>query len=305
MNSTDNPQLDKTGAPYRNSNSEQQDAHERPPPEETDAFIVKKSSNNTYARRPSYREPVTHVKNRSLFELLFGSCFGDSRTQLTVDELVPFYEIKADANNYFDNKYTGYDDIFREMWRILTGGQLEEVENEGWKKYGFQNQNPRSDFRGGGLLSLKQLMYFIKNNPQEIPEMSNEANSFLFAVSSINITYFLIKYYHLSEHLIYSKDKNEICSRVALKSFCSLLLRDENIMDKIHGLLLNDLYSTWQILRQRIPRLNLLDFNLALNVIKDKYMKATKDHIFDDFATLKRYYLKKEVKLPSKRQSFS
>lgn len=31
-----------------------------------------------------------------------------------------------------------------------------------WKSYGFQNKNPRSDFRGGGFYALKNLLYFTK-----------------------------------------------------------------------------------------------------------------------------------------------
>ena len=35
-----------------------------------------------------------------------------------------------------------------------------DLKYEGWKDYGFQNENPRTDFRGSGILGLKQLIYF-------------------------------------------------------------------------------------------------------------------------------------------------
>lgn len=46
--------------------------------------------------------------------------------------------------------------ILAELWEILTNSEMdkEDFKNEEWVKYGFQNKNPCSDFRGGGVLSL-------------------------------------------------------------------------------------------------------------------------------------------------------
>ena len=273
--------------------------------EEADSFLPKKHIDIKTGKRPSYREPLTHLKNRSFIEVLFGSCFGEFGTQLTIDELVPYYDLKNDANTFFDNKCKDYDDFLREMWADLTGETIEEIENEGWKNFGFQNNNPRSDFRGGGLLSLKQLAYFIKTNKDRIEGLSSDNSTFLFAVSSINITYFLIKYFHLSNDLIFAKDKKIICSRVALKTFCSVLRVDKNILNKIHGLLLLDLYNTWEELRKKVAGLTLMDFNLALNTVKERMVKATKGHIYDDYESFREYYLKQEVILPNRKASYS
>jgi len=272
---------------------------------EEDSFLKKQLQQAQRGRKRSLREPVTHLKNKSFFEVVFGACFEDFGTQLTIEELVAFYDLKDDANNYFDNKCQDYDELLREMWFALKGERLEDVENDEWKNYGFQNRNPRSDFRGGGLLSLKQLLYFVKSNKEEALEMSQKSEEFLFAVSSINITYFLIKYYHLSNHLIFSKDKKEICSRVALKTFCSLLRVDQNIMNKIHGVLLEDLYKIWGDIKKKIPGLTLMDFNMALNLVKSKFMKVTKSNSFDSFSQFKSYYTKLETVLPSRKASFS
>jgi len=300
MNSTIHPSdTTKPGEPTSNSNEKGQYD------EEADSFLPRKNIDLTTRKRPSFREPITHLKNKSFIEVIFGSCFGDFGTQLSVDELVPFYDLKHDANKYFDNKCKDYDDLLREMWTDLTGNTLEEIENEGWKNYGFQNSNPRSDFRGGALLSLKQLLYFVKTNKDKIETLSSDTSSFLFAVSSINVTYFLIKYYHLSNDLVYSKDKKIICSRVALKTFCSVLRVDKNILNKIHGLLLNDLHSVWQDLRKKIPGLTLMDFNMALNIVKEKMFRLTKSHIYDSYEGFREIYLRLETVLPDRKASYS
>jgi hypothetical protein len=58
-----------------------------------------------------------------------------------------------------------------------------------WKEIGFQNQNPRTDFRGGGLLSLNCLKYFVKKYPDVFKQMLiSESRSFYIALSSINVT---------------------------------------------------------------------------------------------------------------------
>jgi len=272
---------------------------------ETDSFLKKQLKQAQGGRRRSLREPITHLKNKTFFEVVFGACFEDFGTQLTIEELVPFYDLKDDANTYFDNKCPDYDEILRDMWLVLKGERLEEVENDGWKSYGFQNRNPRSDFRGGGLLSLKQLVYFVKSNKEKALEMSQKNEEFLFAVSSINITYFLIKYYHLSNNLIFSKDKKEICSRVALKTFCSMLRVDQNVLNKIHGLLLEDLYGVWGDIKKKVPGLTLMDFNMALNLVKSKFVRLTKSNSFDSFSQLKSFYTKLETVLPTRKASFS
>ena len=77
-----------------------------------------------------YREPETHLKNRSFFNKYFGSCFGDIRTVITYDELIQFYKLKQDANTTFDPKSTEYDELFRDIWKALTDEHIEEIQNE-------------------------------------------------------------------------------------------------------------------------------------------------------------------------------
>ena len=38
-----------------------------------------------------------------------------------------------------------------------------DLKDDKWKKYGFQSKNPRTDFRGAGILGVLNLTYFAKN----------------------------------------------------------------------------------------------------------------------------------------------
>lgn len=72
-----------------------------------------------------------------------------------------------------------------------------------WKVIGFQSPNPRTDFRGGGHLSLLCILYlheFYKSDFDAMSETTNDENNvmWLTAISSINITYFLIWFLHMT-----------------------------------------------------------------------------------------------------------
>lgn len=271
---------------------------------EEEKYFLEESGITDNTKESLYREPLTHIKNRSPVEGILGTCFGDFNAKLTNSQLELFYKLKEDANVLFDAKCTDYDDLFRELWDLLTDKEpLEKLENNKWKDFGFQNANPRSDMRGGGLMSLKQLLSYVKQRPEKVKEMVDPANDFFFAVSSINVTYFLFRYYHMSDLLVYEKDWKEICSRIALKTFCTVLEADNHAFDKIHALLLEDLFATWLEVRKTLPNATILDFNLAQEAVKERYRKATMKKVFEDLDTLKVYYKKKKGQIPAVKSS--
>jgi len=76
--------------------------------------------------------------------------------------------------------------------------------NDTWKDIGFQGKNPRTDFRGGGHLSLLCLIYFVQNYKREFTEMARvtkdeEEKMWLTAISSINVTHHLIIYLYMND----------------------------------------------------------------------------------------------------------
>jgi len=182
---------------------------------------------------------------------------------------------------------------------------LQEIPNEKWKEFGFQNSNPRSDFRAGGVLALRQLTSFAKNHGKRIKFMISPSNEFFLAISSIYITHFLETYYHVCSQETPLKGRKELCSRIALKSFCRILNRDIEAWDMIHHMLLNDLYDTWQRIRKNVPGVTLLDFGMAQDLIKKKLRKATKNYSFTSFDQLREVYEKTIIPEPTKRPSLT
>ncbi len=94
-------------------------------------------------------------------------------------------------------------------------------------RLGFQGQYPETDFRGGGILSLQLILRFLRRNRPLVQVMEQDRSGFFFAITAINIAFYLKKYFHLADFLVAGKDLNVYCNRRALKNFCKLLVDNE------------------------------------------------------------------------------
>ncbi|RQM11586.1 hypothetical protein B5M09_006111 [Aphanomyces astaci] len=64
-----------------------------------------------------------------------------------------------------------YESMLHHLWTALaevTDATSFEREGEGWMAIGFQRINPDTDFRGGGLLALKCLVYACNMHPEKM-----------------------------------------------------------------------------------------------------------------------------------------
>ena len=230
-------------------------------------------------------EPQTHVKNKSFASRYYCKCCSNERrTRLTTQELIRFYSLKAECNLLFDPEEEEHNLLVNDLWCALTGEPaLDDIPNEQWKQFGFQNRDPRTDFRGSGVAGLKMLVNYARDYPSMIKCMSNPNDDFLFAVSSINVTYFLLKYFHLADFLEYERDKEELGSRKALKNFCVILSKDEDAFCKFHDILFTDLHGVWVDFKKKTQGVTILDFKVCMDEIKRKLKKALNNDYYDSF----------------------
>lgn len=96
-----------------------------------------------------------------------------------------------------------------------------------WTRLGFQGQYPETDFRGGGVLSLQLILRFVKRRKELVRQMETDKASFFFAITAINIAFFMKKYFHLADFLVAGKDLAVYCNRRALKNLCRMLVDQE------------------------------------------------------------------------------
>ena len=93
-------------------------------------------------------------------------------TQLSQDELLVFYEIQNKFIMPYDPKNAQHEAMLKRLYLALTGESEVPSEIESnqlrspiWKDFGFQSENPRTDFRAAGFLGLRQLVYLAEKYP--------------------------------------------------------------------------------------------------------------------------------------------
>eukprot|EP00759_Apiculatamorpha_spiralis_P006017 PhF_6_TR13552/c0_g1_i1/m.21661 len=94
----------------------------------------------------------------------------------------------------FSKEIQHHNDTVMELWQVLRPETPPKRIGEHWTELGFQGRDPGTDFRGGGYLSLLNMLYLAKVNPVETRKMVEESagdgalNSYLWAVACINFT---------------------------------------------------------------------------------------------------------------------
>lgn len=64
--------------------------------------------------------------------------------------------------------------------------------------------------------------------------MEKDKGGFFFAITTINIFFFLKKYFHLADDLIPVRDEYEYCNRRALKNFCRIIVSESDTLEKMN-----------------------------------------------------------------------
>ncbi|KAI3525821.1 hypothetical protein L1887_04942 [Cichorium endivia] len=100
----------------------------------------------------------------------------------------------------FDGSCLEHQDALRQLWRsAYPNRELPGLKSEVWKEMGWQGSDPSTDFRGGGFISLENLIFFAKRYPEAFQNLlnKNEGNraewEYPFAVAGINISFMLVQ----------------------------------------------------------------------------------------------------------------
>ena len=105
------------------------------------------------------------------------------------------------------------------------------------KKVGFQNDNPRTDFRAAGLYSLEFMNYFATYHKIELKKILKD-KYFYFALTSINLSFYirLILYLtNIQDFQATLKSNNlEIFSRRQIKHFAEHLEKENTNNDLLY-----------------------------------------------------------------------
>lgn len=102
-------------------------------------------------------------------------------------------EVESLRSTKYDEEDSEHEKLLYKLWELLKGDdKLEERRTSRWGEIGFQGKNPATDFRGMGLLSLKNLVYLMEHKRDvglKIFGLSNHPNfGFSFAIVGIDFT---------------------------------------------------------------------------------------------------------------------
>ncbi|XP_061440875.1 ELMO domain-containing protein 2 isoform X2 [Rhineura floridana] len=105
-----------------------------------------------------------------------------------------------------DNKE--HEEQLMELWNwLMPHEKLKARITKQWCDIGFQGDDPKTDFRGMGMLGLTNLLYFSKHYPREARQILARSNNpklgYSYAIVGINLTemaYNLLKNGFLKTH---------------------------------------------------------------------------------------------------------
>ncbi|CAI0445985.1 unnamed protein product [Linum tenue] len=100
----------------------------------------------------------------------------------------------------YDSSVHEHQEALRALWNAaFPEEELCGLISEQWKEMGWQGKDPSTDFRGGGFISLENLLYFARNFPQSFQDLLQKREGdrsvweYPFAVAGVNITFMLIQ----------------------------------------------------------------------------------------------------------------
>ena len=202
------------------------------------------------------------------FELIFFCCYNYdiSKKQhdlyLTLKEKVsiPFNTEEQDHEKLLQDFFSNVNELIGEEkeCEITTNSSINNNEKNNLisrlsKKIGFQTENPRTDFRAGGLYSLEFMNFFVQNYKNESKEIFENKKFFNFGLICISLSFklSLILYLAKKETIEFSLKANNItaCSRKQIKNFYENVSNSEekeNILFLILSQLLCFVYKKYE-----------------------------------------------------------
>jgi len=177
----------------------------------------------------------------------------------------------------FDGSRIEHQDALRQLWHLAyPTRKIPPLKSELWKEMGWQGTDPSTDFRGGGLISLENLIFFARNYPKSFQMLLNKVQGqrsdweYPFAVAGINISFMLIQMLDLQSSVPSSKSGIR---------FLELLGRDENAFDHLYCVAFRLLDAQWLV-----KRASYMEFN---EVMKSTRTQLERELVLEDVLAVK------------------
>lgn len=120
-----------------------------------------------------------------------------TRFLVSLQQIVGYAELVCAAEELrrlsFNNDDARHLDMLMQLWKVLQPGvTLSGRISKQWSDIGFQGDDPKTDFRGMGMLGLHDLVYFASKHPESARHALSHSNhpqfGYSFAIVGINLT---------------------------------------------------------------------------------------------------------------------
>ncbi|TVU15008.1 hypothetical protein EJB05_38506 [Eragrostis curvula] len=172
----------------------------------------------------------------------------------------------------YDSSNEEHKEALKALWRAsFPGTELLGLVSDQWKEMGWQGKDPSTDFRGGGFISLENLLYFSRNYPKSFRELLCKQNGdralweYPFAVAGVNITFMLIQMLDL---------EGDKPTTLVGAVFLNLLLENDRAFDILYCITFMLMDQKWLDMHATY-----MDFNI---VIKSTRRQLERELLLDD-----------------------
>ena len=214
---------------------------------EYDLYIKIKEKEKEKKNNQTSKEQILDKNCIDYLEFFLCCCVNYDVTQKQYDNyinlknkcIIPFEDGNQNHEKMLQEYFTNIKELLpnedEEGYEIIEDNKNKENEldknnsliNKISKRIGFQSDNPRTDFRAGGLLSLEFMNFFINNYKIESRNILREYY-FPFSIVCINLTFKICLILYLTEKNKASLESAKLkgCSRKEIKHFCEHLEND-------------------------------------------------------------------------------
>ncbi|KAJ0960793.1 hypothetical protein J5N97_001318 [Dioscorea zingiberensis] len=129
----------------------------------------------------------------------------------------------------FDSTCVDHQDSLKQLWMLAyPDRELPPLKSELWKEMGWQGTDPSTDFRGGGLISLENLIFSPRITQLLHKQDGKRADwEYPFAVAGVNISFMLGQMLDL-------QSSNGKPTSKARARFLEMLRSDEAAFDNLY-----------------------------------------------------------------------
>ncbi|KAJ7976476.1 ELMO domain-containing protein A [Quillaja saponaria] len=176
----------------------------------------------------------------------------------------------------FDGSRMEHQDALKQLWRLAyPERELPSLKSELWKEMGWQGSDPSTDFRGGGFVSLENLIFFALKYPESFQRLLHKRDGnraeweYPFAVAGINISFMLTQMLDLQS--------GRPTSLAGIR-FLDLLKEDELAFDNLYCVAFQMIDAQWLA-----KRASYMEFN---DVLKSTRAQLERELALEDISSV-------------------